>query len=182
MNKKYIGFRVSDLRSYFHSASVVFLCLCGVIFSSCGYTTKEVLPSNIGSIAVQPFENHTFEPGLEINLNQKLTERILFEGVARLESPSSAEAILRGVLLEYRRDPLRYSDTEEVEEYRLKLIVDVVLESSPTHEILWRESSFTGESTFFTAGSLAKSETDAREELLEDLARRLVGRLAEAHW
>lgn len=156
--------------------------LCSVLLGllgGCGYTFQSVLPRNIQSIAVTPFENQTFEPGLEIDFNKKLTDRILFEKIARLTDDARSEAILKGTLLEYQREPLRYTEAEEVQEYRLKLAVGVMLEDSKTGEILWREDRFTGETTFFTSGSLVKSESAARDELFDDLARRLVGRLAE---
>lgn len=146
---------------------------------SCGYTYQSVLPRHIQTIAVAPFENHTFEPGLEIDFNKKLTDRILFERIARLTPVSKAEAVLKGNLLGYEREPLRYTDSEEVQEYRLRLVVYAILEDSKTGEVLWSEDHFSGESSFFTSGALAKSEQTARDELFDDLARRLVSRIAE---
>lgn len=164
---------------FFHSPYSILHFLLLLLPLSCGYTHQSVLPADIQSLAVTPFENQTFEPGLEIDFNKKLTNRVLFENIARLAGPQESEAVLRGRLLEYHREPLRYTDAEEVQEYRLKLIVEAVLEDPKTGKILWKEDRFTGETTFFTSGSLVTSEQNAREELFDDLARRLTARLAE---
>ncbi|MBI1977062.1 MAG: hypothetical protein HYS56_06105 [Candidatus Omnitrophica bacterium] len=156
------------------------MCFLFLFFSlSCGYTYHTILPGRVQSVWVTAFENQTFEPGLDIDFGKKLTERILFEKLVRLENGPNADAILRGTLLEYQREPLRYTDAEEVQEYRLKLAVAVALEAAGTHKILWKEDRLAGEATFFTAGSLSKSEETSREELLDDLVRRLTARLAE---
>lgn len=146
---------------------------------SCGYTHQSVLPGHIQTLAVTPFENHTFEPGLEIDFNKKLTERVLFERIAQLTPVSKAEAVLKGNLLEYQREPLRYTESEDVQEYRLRLVIQAALEDAKTGEVLWSENRFSGEAAFFTSGALTKTEQTARDELLDDLARRLVARLAE---
>ncbi len=162
-----------------HSPFSILYSLLLLFPLSCGYTHQSVLPRHIQTIAVTPFENQTFEPGLEIDFNKKLTDRVLFERIARLSSPSKAEAVLKGNLLEYEREPLRYTDAQDVQEYRLRLVVQAVLEDAKTGEVLWSENRFSGESSFFTSGALTKSEQTARDELFDDLARRLVSRLAE---
>ena len=43
----------------------------------------------------------------------------------------------------------------------------------------WTESNFVGETTYFTSGSLAKSENVAIQDALTDLARRIVERTIE---
>jgi len=166
-------------KSFLHFLLTTFHFLLLLLPLSCGYTYQSVLPRHIQTIAVAPFENQTFEPGLEIDFNKKLTDRILFERIARLAPPSKAEAVLKGSLLEYEREPLRYTDAQEIQEYRLRLVVHAVLEDAKTGEVLWSENRFSGESTFFTSGALTKSEQTARDELFDDLARRLVSRLAE---
>ncbi len=154
------------------------IVVCSLL-AGCGYTYQSVLPRHIQTIAVAPFENQTFEPGLEIDFNRKLSDRILFERIARLTPVSKAEAVFKGNLLEYQREPLRYTDSGEVQEYRLRLVVQATLEDSKTGEVLWSENRFSGEAAFFTSGALTKSEQTARDELFNDLARRLVARLAE---
>ena len=176
-SKKNHRLQMTHQRSLAHGLELILFCL---LFSGCGYSYHATLPENADSIAVIPFENRTFEPGLEIDFNKILTRRILFEGLGSLKTTSSADTILRGELLEYDREPLRYTDSEEIQEYRLKLFATAVLEKQGTKEILWQEK-ITGETTFFAKGSFSRSEILAREDLLDDLARRLSARLSE-HW
>jgi hypothetical protein len=48
-----------------------------------------------------------------------------------------------------------------------------------TGEIFWSEPSFSGESTYFLTGPQAKSESEALNDVLTDIARRAVERTIE---
>lgn len=56
---------------------------------------------------------------------------------------------MRGELIDFKRDPLRYDTNDNIEEYRIKLIVNMELIDADTGESLWKENGFAGEKTTY---------------------------------
>lgn len=153
--------------------SLVF-CLAG-----CGYSFKATAPHQLHTIYIETFQNKTFEPGLEIDLTNTIIDRFLFDGTLRVTEKQKADSVLKGTLTTFLREPLGFTSTEEVEEYRLTLFVDFSLWDAREQKLLWEEKRFVGDTTFFTTGPLAKSEEKAREDAMKELARRIVDRTVE---
>ena len=160
-----------------------------LLTAGCGYTTKSTLPPHLKTVHIEPFENtidYTQEgrrtlyiPLLEVDIQKALIDRFLFDGNLRISTTERADLILSGKLLNYERQVLRYTDNDDVEEYRI--YITVALEMFDTHkqEVMWTESGFVGETTFFITGPLAQSEDSAVNEAIEDLSRRIVERTIE---
>jgi hypothetical protein len=162
------------------------------LFSGCGYTTKTLLPSDIKTIHIETFKNNiditkeisakdkyeVYRPDLEVTLRDAIIERIFLDGHLKMSSKDTADAVLEGEVLEYRKDPLRYQN-ENVREYRISLACSFRLINSKNSEILAEEKNIIGDTTYFTTGSLQKSETDALKAAASDLARRIVNRIVE---
>lgn len=163
------------------------LALCG-----CGYTTKSGLPQDIRTIHIAPVENvidlsgesgpqdryAVYRPGVELDLTAAIINRFVFDGTLRPVGLESADAVLKTRLLEYRRDPLRYSNEDDVEEYRVSMVVDVVCERTDSGKRIWSQT-LSGDTTFFLAGNRSVSEDDAQSKAVEDLARRVVEKTVE---
>ena len=166
--------------------------LCAMLLSSCGYTTKAILPDNIKTIHVETFRNNiditkevsaedkyeVYRPGLEVDLRDAIVKRIFLDGHLKVLSANYVDAILEGEIIEYRKDPLRYQD-EDITEYRISLVCDIRLKTSNDSEILLEEKNIIGDTTYFTTGSLQKSEAAAMDDAASDLARRIVNRIVE---
>ena len=177
------------MRYYFLSA-VVFLFMV----SGCGYTTKSLLPSDIKTIRVDNFKNaiqveaeqsnlrmyRGYRPGMENDITRAVTNKFLTDGTLRIANESSADLILKSELIDFKRDALRYDTNDNVEEYRVKLLVNMELTNNKTGAVMWKERGFAGETTYRTSGPLAKSEQAAVSDAVDDLARRIVERTVEA--
>jgi outer membrane lipopolysaccharide assembly protein LptE/RlpB len=150
-----------------------------VSLAGCGYSFQATSPHALQTIYVETFQNKTFEPGVEIDLTNEIIDRFLFDGTLQVVSEGKADAVLKGTLVEYLREPLSFTSTEEVEEYRLTLFVDLTLWDVRHEKILWEEKRFVGDTTFFTTGAAAKSEEKARGDALKELSRRIVDRTVE---
>jgi hypothetical protein len=163
-------------------ASLVFLS------AGCGYTTKSLLPENIKTVYIAPVKNvinlageistkerfRTYRPGLEDALTNAVINRFVFDGNLKVVSPEKADVILETKLLEYRRDALRYSNNDDIQEYRVSIVLDAVLYEARGRKTLWHEQTLTGDTTFFLSGSRAVTEDEAVEKAVEDVARRIV--------
>jgi hypothetical protein len=159
----------------------------------CGYTSRSLISDKFKTIYVEPFLNKVditeeayaankyriYKPMLETDITKSVIDKFLFDGSLRLAREESADLILKGELVEFRRDPLRYDDNDEVTEYRINLKVNISLWDKQENKLIWEEKDFTGTTTYFTTGSLAKSEDTAMSSALSDLARRIVERTVE---
>jgi hypothetical protein len=173
----------------------VILCLvaCSLWFIGCGYTTRSMVSDKFKTIYVEPFANKIditketdavykykiYKPRLETDITKSVIDKFLFDGNLRPQKLELADLVLKGELVEFRRDPLRYTDSDEVEEYRINLVVNLSLRDNKENKLIWGENNFTGDTTYFTRGTAAKSEDTAINDAVSDLARRIVERTVE---
>ncbi len=173
------------------------LCLCvfvSLCLVGCGYTTRSMISGKFKTIYVAPFVNNIDitretdtafkykinKPLLETDITRSVTNRFLWDGNLKPANKESADLVLKGELNEFRRDVLRYTqNTDEVEEYRLNLIVNISLWDNKENKLVWEEKNFTGDTTYFTVGPSKKSDDAAVKDAVEDLARRIVERAVE---
>jgi len=168
-------------------------CLVLGVVGGCGYTTRSMIADKFKTIYIEPFINKiditresdaankykTNRPMLETDITQVVVNSFLFDGNLRIAPKDAADLVLKGELVEFRRDPLRYTEEDDVQEYRLNLVVNLSLWDNRENKLLWQENNFTGDTTYFTSGSLVKSEDTAINDALADLGRRIVERVVE---
>jgi hypothetical protein len=167
-----------------------------VTIMGCGYTTRSMISNKFKTIYITPFVNkiditketdagykyRIYRPMLETDITKKVTNKYLFDGNLRPVKTESADLILKGELVEFRRDPLRYTDNDEVEEYRINILVNISLWDRKENKLVWQENNFTGDYTYFTSFTTSgtwKTEDVAVNDALDDLARRIVERTVE---
>jgi len=162
--------------------------------AGCGYTTQSLLPPSFKTIYVDNFKNSInvadeqsnirmyrgYLPGMETNITRAVRDRFLLDGNLKVATEEHADIILRAELIDYRRDVMKYDINNNVEEYRVKLIVNMTLEDTKTGKVVWEEKGFAGETIYDTQGQYVKSEDSAVTDTIADLARRIVERTIEA--
>ena len=167
--------------------------------TGCGYTTRSMLYGNYNTIYIAPFLNKVditqesfsankyriYRPMLETDITKKVINRYLFDGNLKPAKEATADLVLKGELIEYRKDPLSYTaNTEDVTEYRINIYVNLSLWDTKENKLLWQESNFNGNYSYFTAdhinsASVKVPEATAVNNAIEDLARRVVERTVE---
>lgn len=159
----------------------------------CGYTTRSMISDKYRTIYVVPFTNKVditnetyaankyriYRPLLETDITKTVTNKYLFDGNLKPTREEYADLVLKGELVEFRRDPLRYDENDDVTEYRINLVVNISILDKKENKILWEENNFTGDTTYYTSGSQSKTEAQAMTDALNDLARRIVERTVE---
>jgi hypothetical protein len=159
----------------------------------CGYTTRSMITGRFRTIYIPQFSNKIDitkegdaasryklnKPLLEVDITNRLVNRFLFDGNLRPAKSESADLTLEGELVEFKRDPVRYSESDNVEEYRVSIIVNIRLVDNRENKILWEENNFTGDATYFTQGANAKTDDVASNDAVNDLTRRIVERVVE---
>jgi hypothetical protein len=160
----------------------------------CGYTTRSMVSSKFKTIYITPFANKiditketdtadkykVYKPLLETEITRAVINRFLWDGNLKPAKKEVADLVLKGELIEFRRDALRYTqDGNEVEEYRLNLVVNISLWDNREEKLIWEQNGFTGDTTYFTKGPSLKLEDVAIKDALDDLGRRIVERTVE---
>ena len=167
-----------------------FLCILLVAsIAGCGYTTGTLLPPKYRKIAVAPFSNNVgftdqniqgiYVPLLESNVRTAIIDKFLFDGNLKIADPDKADLVLSGNLISIAQDDLRQDVNQNVQEYRIRIIVSLTLTDTATDKVLWTEPSYTGETTYFLTGSQATTQSAAVDAALNDLATRIVERTVE---
>lgn len=160
--------------------------------AGCGYTNQSLLPSDVKSIYVAPVKNtidltgetgdksrfRVTRPGVEVDLTNAIRNRFIFDGTLKVASEDKADAVLEAKLTDYRRDALRYSEGDDIQEYRLSVVMDVAVYRASDRKVLWR-GGVTGDTSFFLSGGRAVSEDEALSQAVEDAARRVVEKTVE---
>ncbi len=171
----------------------VIYCLLIALLSGCGYTTRSMISDKFYTIYVTPFVSKIditkeadagtkyklYRPMIETDITRYVNNRYLFDGNLKPAKEELADLVLKGEVVEFRKDPLRYLNNDSVSEYRINLVVNISLWDRKDNKLLWQEDNFTGDTTYFTQGSQAKSEDAAVNDALNDLARRVVERTVE---
>ncbi|MFA6078934.1 MAG: LptE family protein [Candidatus Omnitrophota bacterium] len=177
----------------FKKSALAVLITCIFFLSGCGYTTHSMMAPELRSIFVDSFSNKIniadeqsdarmykgYRAGMENEVTKAIIDRYLFDGNLKIGSKESASLILKGELVDFRKEPLRYDTNDNIEEYRLIITVNLQLHNAKTGSIMWKENYFSGEATYRTTGSLARGESSAMKEAVADLARRVVERTIE---
>ena len=173
--------------------SLFFIIAAFIVLCGCGYTTHSGLAPDDPTIHVKNFINkikvtkeitnrnvyYPYKPGMETDITRDVIDRFIFDGTYRIEDAKNAHFLLKGELVNFKREPLRYDTNDNVIEYRVSAVVNIEFYDLKENKLIWKEQNFAGESTYRTGGQFAKSENAALREAIDDLARRLVERVVE---
>ena len=166
---------------------VFFLIAC--LFWGCGYTTRVFVGS--GNIYVKPVVNeieitseersYSQYTSFPLFIEKKLTNALVSTFNVRGSYKVTGEAVdsftLEGRIYDYKKEALRYSDSDEVVEQRLRLYLHVNLCDRENNVI--KAKDIAGETTYFLSGPYAVSESEAITDLVDDTARRVVDVVSE---
>ncbi len=161
-----------------------------LLLVGCGYTTRGFV-YNERSIYISPIVNKvniteesrayssyvSYPVLLEKRLTNSLINKFSIESSLRVASTPQDSLNLECQILNYTKEPLRYSNDDRVLEQRLHLVVHFILRDSEGN--LLKEKDIIGETTYFLSGANSKSESAAWTDLMEDTARRIVEAVVE---
>jgi hypothetical protein len=144
------------------------LCAGSVILAGCGvYSFSQRGASTINSIAVEPFENDTPQFGLADLITEAVIDAIIADGNLRVVSPDVADALLISRLTGYQRQVERFDESDQVQEYKVVLDLEITLRNPADQSDIWSERV------------RQEGIYDAADESEEDGQRRAGARLVE---
>ena len=181
------------MKKIYSQKKALILFIAIFFISGCGYTTRSLLPPEFKTIYVDNFVNKInvtaesndarmyrgYHPGMEIDVTRAIRDKYLFDGNLKVSDTKDVNLILKGELVDFRNEALRYDRSDNIQEYRIRMVVNLELINAKDGKTRWKETGFAGESLYNTTGSLAKTESQAITEAEDDLARRVVERTVE---
>ncbi len=162
-----------------------------LITTGCGYSTKGYKYQE-NKIRINPVVNaiditsegrkYSGYTAYPVLIEDRLTNRLVseFNIQSNLAVVSKPEQALRleCKVIDYKRNTLRYTDSDDPEEQRLRLRVKMKLFDAEGN--LLQDKHITGQTSFFLTGSNSKSEVAAQVDLIDDTARRITEAVVEA--
>jgi hypothetical protein len=121
------------------------------VLASCGYGLSgsgSLVPPGAQSIAVPAFINKTNEPAVDVEITKAVVNEFIADGRLQVKDIEAAEIALRGTVVMFEAIALSYTPETFVQQYKVRLVVDAVLEDLRIRKVLWREK---GIETIFIA-------------------------------
>lgn len=141
------------------------------------------MPAGARSVQVNLFRNETIEPRLGESMGFALRRRIQQDGTYRLDTQGDGDIIINGVIVGYDRGGLTFqpNDLLTVRDFDLRMTAKITAMERATGKLLL-DATITGSSSLRVGANQHAGEVQALPMLAEDLARKIVGRLAEGKW
>lgn len=142
--------------------------------NGCGaYSFSSSGRSEFKNIAVPLFENQTREYGIRELLTEGVINRFIQDGTLPVVNEKRAEAVLRGNVLSYIRQPYTYAADESVQEYRVIITIQARLEDPVRRQVIWEEAELVQWGNFKATG---ESEDEGKFRAVNKLAEDIVNR------
>lgn len=147
-----------------------------------GYSSASAFPQGVSTVAVQIFENRTFDRDLEFELADALIKEIEARTPYKVTSPERANTILTGRIRNVERDELSKSRlTGLSEEVIVSMTIDFQWRDLRTDESLLRRESFAGHGLFVPSRPTGEPIELAEFAVVQRLARDIVSEM-RAPW
>lgn len=177
-----ISMRLMNKKIFWRKKGTGLCVLCVLcILCGCGYRVGSLLPKDIKTIAVPMFINRTPEPELEVIVTNGVIRELITDGTLNVVE-KDADTLLEGEIIDYKREPLRYTQREVTREYRLLIAVRIIFKDLRRNEVMWENPRVEGEATFFVGTSLPESERLALPAAIKDLSHDVVEKVVEGGW
>lgn len=161
------------------------LLLSAAIISSCGYSFRgkqNNLPSDVRTIAIPVFGNHTGE----VRIERTFTDAVIFQftrsQMLRVTSEGQANAVLHGDIIRVEIEDVAYTASETSRQRRVKITVSAYLQRKRDGKILWQDKALVQRRTYSVGASTTATDSNknaAITALADAMAQTLHDRVFE---
>ena len=158
-------------------ASLALLAGCGVY----GFSSS-LLPGHIKTVGVPLMENDTDRRDLPTALADSLVEAFIDDNTLKVVDERNADSIVEGTILEYRRTPFTYDANENVQTYRVEIVLEARFVDVRKNNVLWEEQRLSQWDTYnfvSVGGQPAEDEETAIGRVLVKLTDDILNRSVE---
>jgi hypothetical protein len=122
----------------------------------------------VQTVAVPVFENRTTEFGLPENLTAGIIKGFVDDNQIKVADAETAEAVLTGAIVEYKRRAYSFDETDRVNEYIVEIWVDAELVKRDGGVSVWKADRARG---FGTYKADTEVEQDGQTRAIEKIAQ-----------
>lgn len=123
------------------------LCLLPVFLLGCGYSFAsrgESIDHRIQNVYVESFENKTAQAQIENYVRTAFINQFIQNSRFKIaHSAQSADAIVRGKIVNLHTSPLSHLKNDLAAEERATIIMEVVFEDNATGKVIWSAGNIT---------------------------------------
>ena len=162
----------------------LFITLAAILTAGCGYHLVgygSSLPAHIKTIAIPTFKNSSIEPNIHRGATDSIRRAFISDGRLKLIDARRADLIIKGTLINYQLQPVSFSAQDTVDEYIIRLGVQIEAYDRIKKKILFKQE-FNTQWDYRVTSSVIDSELAKNTALIEaynDLADRLVSIIIE---
>ena len=125
------------------------ICLCFALILSCGYAFApqgEYIDKSITTVYVQSFENKTSQAELENYVRTAFIDQFILSGRFKIvQNVESADAIIKGGVLNINTSPLSYRANTLVAEERATMILEISFREKESGKNIWSSKNIAGQ-------------------------------------
>jgi len=166
-------------------AALALALAAALLAPGCGYRIAGIggqLPGGVTKVEVPIFENRTVRNDIGRILTEDFIGDLLGSGKVEMAQGEAAEAVIRGSVVSYKREPVTFDAKQKALENRLTIVMDVVLERRANRETLFAERNVTVRYDYPVKGDLqqdARLEEEALRKASEQMSQKLVSLMLE---
>lgn len=152
--------------------------------AGCGYTAKELYPTQYNTIAVPNFENRTFYQGVEFELREALIKEIEQRTPYKVvRTPGAADTVLEGTVVEIESDTVSRTDGGGVpQEVEVTVTIDYVWRDLRTGQTLRGYQGFTAAGQYVPVRAIGEFYQTAQHRAVQRLAEEIVSSMRDDAW
>jgi outer membrane lipopolysaccharide assembly protein LptE/RlpB len=120
--------------------------LAAALLGACGYRVVGVggqLPGGVNRVEAPIFENRTARSDVGRIFTEDFISQLLASGKVQLAKGDAAQAVVKGAIASYRRDPITFDSKQKPLENRLTIAVDLSLVRRTDRRVLFAEKNVT---------------------------------------
>lgn len=154
----------------------------GLLVTGCGaYGFSSRTAKDIKSVAVPFFTNDTTEPNLEITVTERIIDNLITDNTLKVTDEGSADAVLRGAIIDFQNRPFSFNPDLNAEEYRVVVSVRVSLRKTAVDEPIWENQVIRGDGQYFVdvPEDQGNSFEDAVDEAISEITERILNLTVE---
>ena len=162
----------------------LFITLAAILTAGCGYHLVgygSSLPNHIKTIAIPTFKNSSIEPNIHRDVTDSIRRAFISDGRLKLIDARRADLIIKGTLIKYQLQPVSFSAQDTVDEYIIRLGVQIEAYDRIKKKILFKQE-FNTQWDYRVTSNVIDSELAKNTALIgafTDLSDRLVSIIIE---
>jgi hypothetical protein len=161
------------------SAKRIFGCLMLLTLTlgqlGCGYSSKELVPTEVHTVAVPIFENRTFYRGIEFELAEAMVKQVESRTPYKVVAPGTAQTILEGTITDIEQTQLsRRRPGGLPQEMEVTVTVDFVWKDLGRGGVIKDRRGFQAVGRYIPTAGIGEPFETAQHDAVERLARDIV--------